>query len=143
MKAKILLVEDNPEWRQIFGRYLRNRGYELNEAKTGQKAVEQAKTARPDLIILDLGLPDMSGLELLAMLKQDSTTGAIPVVVQTAWAMDNIKTRALQAGAAAFLVKPTAPVVLNDTIKMILTTTLATSHAELPARQQITQLASP
>jgi CheY-like chemotaxis protein len=93
-------------------------------------------------MILDLGLPDMSGLEVLALLKQDSTTAGIPVVVQTAWAMDNIRTRALQAGASAFLVKPTSPVVLNETIKMILDPILSTSHAGLPAREEFTQLAA-
>lgn len=143
MKTTILLVDDNPDCRQIFGLYLRNMGYELIEAKTGNEGIEQAKSARPNLIILDLGLPDMSGLQVLALLKQDSTTAAIPVVVQTAWAMDNIRTKALQAGAAAFLVKPTVFVVLNDNIKMILDPTLSTSHAGLAARNEITQPTAP
>ena len=141
MKTKILLVDDNPDCRRIFALYLRNMGYELIEAETGHEGIEHAKNARPDLMILDLGLPDMSGLEVLALLKQDSTTAGIPVVVQTAWAMDNIRTRALQAGAAAFLVKPTSTVVLNETIEMILDPTLSRPHAGLPAREQITQLA--
>lgn len=117
-------------------------GYELIEAKTGHEGIEHAKSARPELMILDLGLPDMSGFQVLTLLKQDSTTAGIPVVVQTAWAMDNIRTRALRAGAAAFLVKPIAPVVLNETIKLILDPTLSTSHAGLPAREEITQLAA-
>jgi two-component system KDP operon response regulator KdpE len=126
MKTKILLVDDNPDCRKVFGLYLRYMGYELSEAKTGHEGIEHAKNACPDLMILDLGLPDMSGLQVLALLKQDSTTAGIPVVVQTAWAMDNIRTKALQAGAAAFLVKPTSPIVLNETIKMILDQTLST-----------------
>jgi len=142
MKTKILLVDDNPDCRKIFGLYLRYMGYELSEAKTGHEGIEHAKNARPELMILDLGLPDMSGLEVLALLKQDSTTAGIPVVVHTAWAMDNIRTRALQAGASAFLVKPTSPVVLNETIKMILDPILSTSHAGLPAREEFTQLAA-
>jgi two-component system, cell cycle response regulator DivK len=143
MKTTILIVDDNPDCRQIFGLYLRNMGYELIEAKTGNEGIEHAKSARPNLIILDLGLPDMSGLQVLALLKQDSATAAIPVVVQTAWAMNNIRTRALQAGAAAFLVKPTVFVVLNDKIKMILDPTISTSHAGLAAKKEITQLTAP
>ena len=143
MITKILFVDDNPDCRQIFRLYLRNMGYELIEAKTGHEAVELAKTARPDLMILDLGLPDMSGFQVLALLKQDSTTDAIPVVVQTAWAMHNIRTRALREGAAAFLVKPTAPNVLNDTIRTILDPILSTTHAGLAARKQIAQLSAP
>lgn len=142
MKTKILLVDDNPDCRKIFGLYLRHMGYELSEAKTGREGIERAKNACPDLMILDLGLPDMSGLQVLALLKQDSTTAGIPVVVQTAWAMDNIRTKALQAGAAAFLVKPTSPIVLNETIKMLLDRTLSTSHAGLAPREEFTQLAT-
>jgi two-component system, cell cycle response regulator DivK len=143
MITKILFVDDNPDCRQIFRLYLGNMGYELIEAKTGHEAVELAKTARPDLMILDLGLPDMSGFQVLALLKQDSTTDAIPVVIQTAWAMDNIRTRALREGAAAFLVKPTAPNVLNDTIRTILDPILSTTHAGLAARKQIAELSAP
>ena len=142
MKTKILLVDDNPDCRKIFGLYLRHIGYELSEAKTGHEGIEQAKNACPDLMILDLGLPDMSGLQVLAWLKQDSATAAIPVVVQAAWAMDNIRTKALQAGAAAFLVKPTSPVVLHETIKMILNPTLSASHAGFPPEEEIKQLAA-
>ena len=143
MKARILLVEDNADWREIVGRYLRNRRYQLSEAMTGQQALERAKTARPDLMILDLGLPDMSGLEVLALLQQDATTSVIPVIVQTAWLTDNIKTKALQAGAASFLVKPTAPVVLNDTIQMILDAVAASSHMRAAARPQFDRSVSP
>jgi len=142
MKTQILLVDDNPDCRKIFGLYLRYMGYELSEAKSGREGIEHAKNARPDLMILDLGLPDMTGFEVLEMLKRDSTTAAIPVIVQTAWAMDNIRTRALQAGAAAFLVKPTSPVVLNETIKLILAPILSTSHAGLPPREEFTPLAA-
>lgn len=140
MKNKILIVEDNPDCRQIFAFHLRNMGYEPCEAQTGRDGVDRAKNARPSLIILDLVLPDVSGLDVLALLKQDSTTCGIPVVVLTAIAMHDIRTKALQAGAAAFLLKPISPVVLDETIKMILDPTLSTLHAALPSRERSAQL---
>ena len=139
MKTKILIVEDNPDCRKIFGFYLRNMGYEPIEAQDGREGIYYAKNSRPDLIILDWGLPDMNGLDVLALIKQDSTTSGIPVVVLTAMAMDNIRIKAIQAGAAAFLVKPTSPVVLDEIIKMVLDPTLSTFHAGLPGKKQITQ----
>jgi DNA-binding response OmpR family regulator len=142
MKTKILIVEDNPDCRQIFAFYLRNMGYEPCEAKTGRDGVDLAKNTRPDLIILDLGLPDMNGLDVLALLKQDLTTAGIPVVVLTGMAMDHIRIKTLQAGAAAFLVKPTPPVVLDETIKMVLDPTLSTFHTGLPGRERIARLAA-
>jgi len=142
MKTKILVVEDNPDCLQMFGFFLRHMGYEPIEAQDGREAIYYAKNARPDLIILDWGHPDMSGLDVLALLKQDSTTSGIPVVVLTAMAMDNIRTKALQAGAAAFLVKPTSPPVLDEIIKMVLDPTLSTFHAGLPAREHISRLAA-
>ncbi len=142
MKTKILIVEDNPDGRQIFAFYLRNMGYEPIEAQDGREGIYYAKNTRPELIILDLGLPDMSGLEVLAVIKQDPTTSGIPVVVLTAMAMDRIRIKASQVGAAAFLVKPTPPVVLDETIKRLLDPTLATFHGGLPGRARIAQLAA-
>lgn len=142
MKNKILIVEDNPDCRHILAFYLRNMGYEPHEAQTGRDGVDWAKNARPSLIILDFALPDMNGLDVLALLKQDSTTCGIPVVILTAMTMHDIRTKALQAGAAAFLLKPTSPVVLDKTIKMVLDPTLSTFHAALPSRERIAQLAA-
>jgi len=117
MITKILLVDDNPDCRQVFRLYLRNLGYDLIKAKTGHEAVELAKTDRPDLMILDWGFPDYERLPgsciAQAGFNNKRNSGRRS---ETAWAMDNIRTRTLREGAAACLVKPTAPNVLNDTI---------------------------
>lgn len=137
MKKRILLVEDNPDCRQIFGFYLRHMGYELIEALDGREGISYAKNARPDLIILDLGLPDMNGFAVLASLKQEPATREVPVVILTAMAVEATKAKALKAGAEAFLPKPISPVVLNETIREFFDPIRSTSGARLPVTERL------
>jgi len=112
-------------------------GYEAIEAQSGREGIECARNAHPNLIILDLGLPDISGLEVLALLKQDSTTVGIPIIVYTAWATHTIRAKALNAGADAVLFKPHRPAVLNETIKTILELPRSTSDVNWLARTDV------
>ena len=101
---KILLVEDSQLWRLATGRALPRAGYEVRFAGDGDEALLMAGEKLPDLILLDMMLPKMSGLEVLKALKKEPATAAIPVVVLTGLFQTNVE-RLRRDGAFAFLVK--------------------------------------
>jgi CheY-like chemotaxis protein len=101
---KILLVEDSKLLRLATGRTLARAGYEMSFAGDGGEALLMAGEALPDLILLDMMLPKMSGLEVLKALKKDTATAAIPVVVLTGLSQTNAE-RLRRDGAFAFLTK--------------------------------------
>lgn len=103
---KILLVEDNAMNRDMLSRRLLRRGHEVVIAVDGQMALEVASSERPDLVLMDLGLPVMDGWEATRRLKGDAHTSAIPVIALTAHAMTDDRMRALQAGCDDFDTKP-------------------------------------
>jgi CheY-like chemotaxis protein len=118
-KKKVLVVEDNAHWRRLLAMVIQRSGYEVLEATNGVEAVEKAIAERPSLILMDLGLPKMSGDEATAIIKADPATNDIPVVIQTAYA---ISENAATAGAAEILHKP---IELTD-IQRVLRKYLAT-----------------
>jgi CheY-like chemotaxis protein len=129
-KNKVLIVEDNAEVRELMGLFLRRAGYDVAEAITGLAAIEQARATHPDVIIMDLGLP-----EATAHLKADPSTKDIPVIVNTAFNKGaSIVARAIAAGAAEILHKPTTFKTLQDTLCRYLTGTRSEGafQADLP-----------
>jgi CheY-like chemotaxis protein len=104
--AKILLVEDNEPSRDALGRRLQRRGYEVVLAVDGQAAVTTAREVKPDLVLMDLGLPVIDGWEATRQLKADASTQGIPIIVLSAHAMTNDREQALMAGADDFDSKP-------------------------------------
>lgn len=120
MPLKILIVEDHPDSREILVFQLRHMGYEAIEAASGPEGIEKALGYSPDLVIMDLGLPGMNGIEATVKLKQDPKTTHIPVIAYTAWKDQNHKDRALGAGMAEFLTKPTPPKVLEEVLQRVL-----------------------
>ena len=104
--AKILLVEDNEPSRDALGRRLQRRGYEVVLAVDGQAAVTAAREVKPDLVLMDLGLPVIDGWEATRQLKADASTQSIPIIVLSAHAMTNDREQALMAGADDFDSKP-------------------------------------
>jgi two-component system cell cycle response regulator DivK len=116
-KNKVLIVEDNTEIRQLMALFLRRAGFDVAEAATGVAAIEQARATLPDLIIMDLGLPGMTGDEATEKLKADPSTKDIPVIVNTAFHDGTpIVERAIAAGAAEILHKPTTFKTLQATL---------------------------
>jgi CheY-like chemotaxis protein len=105
-RQKILLVEDNPVNRRLAEFLLRSSGYRVIEASTAQEVFEQLKAERPDLILMDIQLPGMNGLEVTKRLKEDPNTRDIPVVAVTSYAMKGDRERALAAGCAGYITKP-------------------------------------
>ena len=103
---KILIVDDDADLRQALRLRLRSNHYETVNAADGYSAIAQAYKERPDLIILDLGLPAGDGYVVLERLQSDDKLSAIPVVVLTARDPQSSEQRALRAGATAFFQKP-------------------------------------
>jgi two-component system cell cycle response regulator DivK len=103
---RILLVEDNAQNRRLAQFLLTSHGYMVDEAGTGQEALVLAHRHRPDLILMDLRLPDLDGLAVTRALKADAETKQIPVVALTAFAMEGDRERALQAGCDGYITKP-------------------------------------
>lgn len=103
MKARIVVIEDDPQIRSFLATALAAAGYEVFESETGRRGLSEVAARRPDIVLLDLGLPDMNGLEVLAKLRAWSTT---PVVILSARGQEEMKVRALDAGADDYLVKP-------------------------------------
>ncbi len=102
-KELILLIEDEPQMRRFLRITLQGHGYRLVEAATGQEGLMQAATRNPDVVLLDLGLPDVDGLEVTARLREWTQT---PIVVISAREQEQDKVKALDAGADDYLTKP-------------------------------------
>ena len=102
-KTSILVVEDEVEIRRLVRRVLEHEGHEVHEAATLQRGLIEAGTRRPDLVVLDLGLPDGDGVELVRELRKWST---IPVIILSARTLEADKITALDAGADDYLIKP-------------------------------------
>src|SRR5262249_61918665 len=96
-------VEDDPQIRRFLRTGLESHGFDVHEAETGAAGVAEAANRRPDLVILDLGLPDMDGVEVVKKIREWST---LPVIVLSARATETDNVAALPAGADAYLTKP-------------------------------------
>lgn len=106
MDKKILLVEDNEVNRRLAGFLLRSQGYQVREATTAAAAFEMVEKERPDLIVMDIQLPEMDGLEITRRLKARPGTADIPVIAVTSFAMKGDREKALAAGCAGYVTKP-------------------------------------
>jgi two-component system KDP operon response regulator KdpE len=103
LSARVLVVEDEPEIRQFVCLALQREGFEVHEAGTIERGLIEAGTRRPDLLVLDLGLPDGDGVELIHQLRHWSQ---MPIIVLSARTTEEDKIEALDAGADDYLVKP-------------------------------------
>ena len=103
--ARVLLVEDDDAISEMYSLALGIRGYEVSTAVTGAGALDLASSLRPDLILLDIGLPDRPGTDVLVELKTNPDTAGIPVLMLSNYSEPDIVNRALGAGAVAYVVK--------------------------------------
>ncbi len=115
---KVLVVEDNELERLLIRQRLRLDRVELFEAADGLAAIEVARSALPDLILLNLGLPDLSGFEVIHHLKEDPATRSIPVIFVSATVSVDAKVRALDLGAIDFVTKPFDPAELRARLRV-------------------------
>lgn len=117
---RILLVEDNPVNRRLAQFLLKSKGYEVWEATTVPEAFAVLKERRPDLILMDIQLPEVDGLTATRRLKADPATQDIPVVAVTSYAMKGDETRALEAGCSGYVTKPIDKTLFLDTVARVL-----------------------
>ena len=103
---RVLVAEDNPLSMKLFNDLLEAHGYATLRAETGPQALDLARTGRPDLILMDLQLPDLSGFEVIRRLKDDAGTGSIPIIAMTASAIPGVERQAMDSGCDAFIEKP-------------------------------------
>jgi len=106
MSKKVLVVEDDPKNLKLFRDLLQRFGFEVTEATDGEMGVEAARSGQPDLILMDIMMPKMDGLEATRIIKADPETKHIPVVALTSFAMSGDRERALSAGCDDYIAKP-------------------------------------
>jgi len=106
LEEKILIVEDNPQNMKLIELLLRTKSYTLLEATDGEEALDMATREQPDLIVMDIQLPKLSGLEVTKRLRQMPAFSHTPIIAITAYAMKGDKERFLEAGCDAYLSKP-------------------------------------
>jgi DNA-binding response OmpR family regulator len=115
--AKIVLVEDDVDIRRLVAEALAREGHDVESAPTAMEGLELAMKRQPELVILDLGLPDLDGTELLRMIRAVSQ---VPVVVVTARGADDVVIKTLDAGADDYLVKPFSVAQLEARVRAVL-----------------------
>lgn len=117
MKKKILIVEDNRDSLEILGLRITAIGYEAIKAHNSKEAIKYTETEQPDLIFMDMDLPDVDGVKTTAILRQNPKTSHIPVVAITAWIAELWREKASKVGIATYLLKPISPQTLKQTIE--------------------------
>lgn len=117
MATKILIVEDNSDLADLLSLYLRCEGFETLQAINSSQGISKALVERPDLVITDLHLPDMTAVEAAIILKQDPMTSTIPIIVLTATTVREWRNKALDAGVAEYLIKPISPTDLAKAVR--------------------------
>ena len=117
MAKRVLIVEDNELNMKLFNDLLEANGYGTIQTRSGVEAVELTRTHRPDLILMDIQLPEVSGLEVIRWIKDDEALRHIPVIAITAFAMKGDEEKIRQGGCEAYLSKPISVVKFLKTVR--------------------------
>jgi len=117
MAKTVLIVEDNELNMKLFNDLLEAKGYNVIQTRSGLTALDLAKEHRPDLILMDIQLPEVSGLEVTKWIKEDETIASIPVIAVTAFAMKGDEERIRQGGCEAYISKPISVATFIKTIQ--------------------------
>jgi len=117
---RILVVEDNETNIYLISFILRKNDYEVTEARTGEEGVELAIKEKPDLIIMDIQLPGIDGLEATRKIRESEADDTIPIIALTSYAMTGDRERALKAGCTGYIEKPINPDTFISEIKKYL-----------------------
>ncbi len=120
MKKRILIVEDNDLNLKLFRDLLSAHGYETLETKDGLEAITLTRQEHPDLILMDIQLPEISGLDVTRRLKADESIANIPIIAVTAFAMKDDEEKILSAGCEAYISKPISIMPFLNTIRRFL-----------------------
>jgi two-component system cell cycle response regulator DivK len=120
MAKKVLIVEDNELNMKLFHDLLDAQGYETLQTREGLQALTLARQHRPDLILMDIQLPEISGLEVTKWLKEDEELASIPIIAVTAFAMKGDEERIREGGCEAYISKPISVSYFLDTVRRFL-----------------------
>ena len=120
MAQRVLIVEDEPDIRDLLVFHLEREGYHVTKSRNGEDAVRLAHASPPDLVVLDLMLPEMDGLEVCSRLRRDPVTQAVPIVMLTARGDELDRVLGLEMGADDYVVKPFSPRELVARIRAVL-----------------------
>jgi CheY-like chemotaxis protein len=133
MAHKVLVVDDDPLARRVLQHYLERAGYQMLTARNGHEAIEVATRELPPLIIMDVMMPDLDGLEALRRLKTLAATSEIPVIVLTSSGLRLTELEAAASGAAIFLTKPFTESDLLSAVRRLVP---ETTGADSPGKAQ-------
>ncbi len=120
--ARILAVDDEPELTSLIGYHLARAGHEVTMAANGWEALDAVRTHRPDLILLDLMLPDLDGFGVCEILRREAATATIPIIIISAWASPDSRNLGLELGALDYITKPFSPAELVARVNRLLHT---------------------
>jgi DNA-binding response OmpR family regulator len=121
MPKRILVVDDDPDALELLSFSLKKAGFSIGTARNGLDALKKACSVAPDLILLDLMMPELDGLAVCETLRRDPSTAAIPIIFVTAVSSEFGRLTGLEAGASAYITKPYSPRELVNRVKAILT----------------------
>lgn len=116
----VLVVDDTSDTRDMYSLYLTGKGFKVPTARDGLGGIDAACTHQPDVIVMDLSMPGLDGIEATRRLKADPRTSQIPVLILTAYPFNAVHGGALEAGADNFLTKPCLPADLEQHVRRIL-----------------------
>ena len=120
MGGRVLIVEDEPDIRDLLAFHLEREGYHVTRSRTGPDALRQVRARPPDLILLDLMLPELGGLDVCRRLRQDPRTASVPIVMLTARGEEVDRILGLELGADDYIVKPFSPKEVVARVRAVL-----------------------
>jgi len=120
MRKKILVVDDDPELVELVSFNLKQAGYAVGTAENGVEALKKARSLMPDLILLDVMMPELDGFAVCEILRRDSATATIPIIMLTALSSELGRMAGLGSGATDFLSKPFSPRLLVERVENLL-----------------------
>ncbi len=120
MRSTILSVDDERDVTDLVKFHLMRAGYDVVTAASGREALQRIADCRPDLILLDLMLPDIDGFGVSEILRRDPSTATIPIVILTAWATPDAQHLGLELGALDYMTKPFSPKKLVERVRQLL-----------------------
>ena len=116
-RRKILVVEDEPDFLELLRIHFKDEGFAIATAKNGVDAVRKARSLQPDLILLDVMLPELDGFAVCEILRNDTATASIPVIMVTGLCGQLTKCAGIESGATEFVTKPTSPETIVSKVK--------------------------
>jgi DNA-binding response OmpR family regulator len=120
MRKKILVVDDDADWVELISFNLKKAGFLIGTATNGIDALKKAQSLIPDLIVLDLKLPELDGFAVCETLRRNSATAAIPIIMLTALSGEIARITGLECGATEYLTKPSSPKRLVSRVEDLL-----------------------